>query len=145
MYWINVGRGGNHKITKNNLSLILYFFKWKSKVYMSIRWIQNIFEKKSQEVSRSACKREFSRFLLVTGLVTHNWLTIYLLYVWPQFTIGSLKIENLASLTLRLLLGRSNKWVVLPGALSGDHYWLRYDWSWFCASYWSLIHVCVVR
>jgi hypothetical protein len=39
---------------------------------MLIRWIKNIFEKKSQEVSRSARKQEFSRLLLVTGLVTHN-------------------------------------------------------------------------
>jgi hypothetical protein len=59
--------------------------------------------------------------------LVEGWCT--LLYIWPQFTIGSLKIKNLPSLPLRLLLGRLNKWEVLPVALSGDHYWLRYDWS----------------
>ena len=43
------------------------------------------------------------------------------LYVSPQFATGSLEIENLASLPLRLLLGRSKKQEVPPGALSGDH------------------------
>jgi hypothetical protein len=66
--------------------------------------------------------RKLTKIWLVEG-----WCT--LLYIWPQFTIGSLKIENLPLLPLRLLLGRLNKWEVLHVALSGDHYWPRYDWS----------------
>ncbi len=48
-----------------------------------------------------------------------------ILYVWPQFTIGSLEIKIFASLLLRLLTGRSKKSEVPFVTWSDDHYWLR--------------------